>query len=353
MDVFSNGTVHLYSEGKHGVTSTSEEYRKFKCSDDKEWEMNYYGPSGHGDGRNPVGCKGFFQTLDITLLEIETIQTQMGQFKEFMSSKRGADDRSQKRTSLSDSLFELVTKLCAAFKLSEHYYISIAVTANGNLDFATGAGDGNGGFGHFKRKPKPVPQNPPVTRNNPHSRNTICDHPSCNKKSNGTISHDTHCNGQTPRWESHLIVNLLTPGILMAPLLRDCRSVVLASGTLAPIGSLCAELNLLPPPVGSSASASASKSKNDGDPGEDKADDDPLSTTTGRLQVTPRPLEANHVISLPKQLLALSIGHFPDGTPLSATYSNYSKAGFHDKLGSAIASIIESIPKGGVLGEHK
>jgi hypothetical protein len=109
----------------------------------------------------------------------------------------------------------------------------------------------------------------------------------------------------------------------------------------------------LPPPVRSSASASASKSKNDGDPGEDKADDDPLSTTTGRLQVTPRPLEANHVISLPKQLLALSIGHFPDGTPLSATYSNYSKAGFHDKLGSAIASIIESIPKGGVLGEHK
>ena len=352
IDLFSNENVFLHSLGKNGETSASRDYRKFKFSDDKEFEMKYYGPTGHGDGRNPIGCKGFFQTLNVTPPEIENIQTQMGQFKEFMSSKRGADDGSQKTTSLSDSLFELVTKLCAAFKLSEHYYISTAVTANGNLDFATGGGDGNGGFSRFKRNPKLVPQNPPVTVNNPHSRNRICDHPCCNKKSNGTISHDTYCNGQTPRWESHLIVNLLTPGILMAPLLRDCRSVVLASGTLAPIRSLCAELNLLPPPIASPAVGSVSKSKIGENTKDDKADDDPLSTTTGRLQVTPRPLEANHVISLPKQLLALSIGHFPDGTPLSATYSNYSKAGFHDKLGSAIASIIESIPKGGVLGEY-
>ena len=243
---------------------------------------------------------------------------------------------------------------------SRHYYISTAISANGNLDFATGAGAGNntqslGNFGNnnrFKRKPKPVPQNPARTTNNPEPRPRICNHPSCNKRSNGTISHDTHCNGTTPRWESHLIINLLTPGILMAPLLRDCRSVVLASGSLAPIASLCSELHLLPPSESPTKTKPPQSHTEDGTPKEGESkNDDPLSQTSGRLQITPRPLEANHVIDLPKQLRAVAIGHFPDGSPLSVKMSNYSKPGFHDKLGDAIASIIESIPRGGVLGE--
>ena len=42
----------------------------------------------------------------------------------------------------------------------------------------------------------------------------------------------------------------------------------------------------------------------------------PLSMTDGGLQVTPKHLVANHVINLPRQLLALGIGHSPDGTSL-------------------------------------
>jgi hypothetical protein len=78
---------------------------------------------------------------------------------------------------------------------------------------------------------------------------------------------------------------------------------------------------------------------------------DPLSSISGRLQVVPRPLEANHVVDLNRQLLAISIGHFPDGSPLSVTYSNYNRTGFHHKLGLAISTVIESIPHGGVLGQ--
>uniref|UniRef100_A0A7S2L9Q4 ATP-dependent helicase C-terminal domain-containing protein n=1 Tax=Leptocylindrus danicus TaxID=163516 RepID=A0A7S2L9Q4_9STRA len=78
-------------------------------------------------------------------------------------------------------------------------------------------------------------------------------------------------------------------------------------------------------------------------------DDDEKGKRYGRLQITPRPLEANHVIDLPKQLLALSIGHFRDGSPLTVAYKYYSKKGFMYKLGDAIASVVESIPKGGIL----
>jgi Fanconi anemia group J protein len=69
----------------------------------------------------------------------------------------------------------------------------------------------------------------------------------------------------------------------------------------------------------------------------------------GRLQTQPKPLEANHVIDLQKQLLAVSVGHFPDGERLTVTYNNYKESTFFPKLGAAIASVIECIPTGGVL----
>ncbi len=150
-------------------------------------------------------------------------------------------------------------------------------------------------------------------------------------------------------------MNLLTPGVLMAPLLRDCRSVVLASGSLAPLQSLCAELHLLPPEKG----VVAEKERTGESRGKQSSSDDnegfkdPLSATSGRLQITPKPLEANHVVNLPKQLLALGVGHFPDGSPLTVKMSSYSRPGFHAKLGDAISSIVESIPSGGVLGKWK
>lgn len=229
-----------------------------------------------------------------------------------------------------------------------HYYISNAISANGNLDYATGGGNPNA---RFKRKPKPNPQNPSTTLTEPRPRTRICIHPSCNKSNKGTITHDLYCNGETPRWECHLIINLLTPAVLMAPLLANCRSIVLASGSLAPIPSLCSELHLLPPAQSANRGAASSKPTPQ-DEKKDEGRNGPLSSTSGRLQVTPKPLEANHVVTLQKQLLALSIGHFPDGSTLSATYANYSKPGFYDKLGSAISTLIESIPKGGVLGKR-
>lgn len=55
-----------------------------------------------------------------------------------------------------------------------------------------------------------------------------------------------------------------------------------------------------------------------------------------KLQVKPPPLEADHVIDLDKQLRCVSIGAFPDGSPLTATYSNYRQEGFFGRLGDAL-----------------
>ena len=107
----------------------------------------------------------------------------------------------------------------------------------------------------------------------------------------------------------------------MKDLSTQCRTVVLASGSISPLPSLCAELDL--------QSAETSKS--------------------GRLQIKPPPLEAKHVVNLNRQLHAVAIGSFPDGSPLTVNYNNYKHPGFIPRLGSAVANIIESIPHGGCL----
>jgi hypothetical protein len=81
--------------------------------------MTYFGPSGSGDGRNPVGCKGFFRKLNSTEMEMDQIKSSAGLFQEFMSSKRGGNDRAKKNSTLADRLFEFIIILCSAFKLSE------------------------------------------------------------------------------------------------------------------------------------------------------------------------------------------------------------------------------------------
>lgn len=186
----------------------------------------------------------------------------------------------------------------------------------------------------------------------------MCRHPACNLIENGTKTHERLFDGSTPHWESHLVINVLTPGILMAPILREARSVVLASGSLAPLDSLCAELHLLGPMTQSSISFCGPNTgfspvdtlmNGSLSPSSDMNNSDPLSTETGRLQIQPRPLEANHVIDLSKQLLAVSIGHFLDGSQLTVKMSQYSRPGFYEKLGDAIATVVEGIPKGGVL----
>jgi len=110
-----------------------------------------------------------------------------------------------------------------------------------------------------------------------------------------------------------LALQLLTPSILLRPIAEQCRTLVLASGSLAPLPSLCAELGLAPPKAETAPKVESTIPKTE--------------ETGGRLQMRPKPLEADHVINLAEQLRAISIGCFPDGSPLTVTYSNYSKSG--------------------------
>ena len=94
----------------------------------------------------------------------------------------------------------------------------------------------------------------------------------------------------------------------------------------------------------------------------------PTPAVQRRLQTQPRPLEADHVVNLDKQLFVTSIGHFPDGSELqgkgqvepnthiylhmltcrlsllSVSHRHYSKAGFLEKLGESVVKIVEGIP---------
>ncbi len=359
---FENNQIH------NGIAKATAEYKQFKCPDNKEWEVMYFGPNGSGLKGVPTGCGNFFNAINFRQKDVELLSSQIGLFDKYMTSKRGTGEASEKRSKLADRLVKFISDLCDAFRLSEHYYISSVVSANGNLDFATGENDYV--HGRFKRKPKEIKRAPPVTINEPNPINRVCNHKSCNIRNRGQISHDEFCDGSTPLWESSLVLNLLTPGVKMSYLVKFCHTLVFASGSLAPVPSLCAELNLLPPDPNASVPKkpqatsveyeipSSQEPMNMEDLKGEKENKppefiDPFEEKFGRLQVTPKPLEANHVINLEKQLLTIGIGHFPDGSPLSVKMSNYSKAGFYDKLGQSIVNIVESIPRGGVLGKQR
>ena len=193
------------------------------------------------------------------------------------------------------------------------------------MAFASGEDVGSD-YSKFRKKPASIPYVQPRTSEQPNRTPHICPHRECNSK-----LHAEFCDGTTSKWESIFVLELLTPGILMEDITSQCRTVALASGTLAPISSLCAELNLFPSRTKSALNSPSKTSRN------------------GRLQVQPKPLEANHVIDLDKQLRAISIGCFPDGSPLTVSYTHYKHMSFFPKLGHAIASIIEAVPNGGVL----
>ena len=127
----------------------------------------------------------------------------------------------------------------------------------------------------------------------------------------------------------------------MQELSNECRTVVLASGSLSPIPSLCAELNLFPADGPLSPVRSSKSNLTNSLP--------ELPKIQKRLQNQPRPLEADHVVDLQKQLFACSIGHFPDGSELKVAHKNTNQAEFLPKLGDALVRIIAGIPVGGVL----
>lgn len=204
--------------------------------------------------------------------------------------------------------------------------VSSVVTANGTLAFASGEAEHPPP--HSGSKPKAIPLIFPNNNNTGNHPLPVCRHKACKRVrhqpllSGEHVRHGLYCNGSIPRWEAAIVLRLLAPSVLMREISENCRTLVLASGTLSPIQSLTAELDLNP-----------SKS----------------SLFNMGLQVQPAPLEANHIINLPKQLLAVSIGHFPDGSPLTVTASNYKGRDWIRKLGNAIATVIESVPKGGIL----
>jgi hypothetical protein len=195
--------------------------------------------------------------------------------------------------------------------------ISCVVAANGSLSFAADEGD------HEPNRPWTRPKTIPLIFPNSDKTKNCSPLPFCRHRSCKVI-HGSYCDGSTPRWETAIVVRLLTPGILMKEISNNCRTLVLASGTLSPIQSLAAELDL----------------QSLGDPSK------PFLFNNG-LQVRPPPLEAEHIINLSKQLLAVSIGHFPDGSPLTVTSVNYQKRDWLRQLGNALCSVIECVPNGG------
>lgn len=202
--------------------------------------------------------------------------------------------------------------------------VSSVVTANGTLAFASG--EAGHPPPHSGPKPKTIPLIYPNKNSTSNEPLPACHHKACKGArhqpffSGGYVRHGSYCNGSIPKWEAAIVLRLLAPSVLMREISENCRTLVLASGTLSPIQSLAAELDLNP----------------------SKA-----SLFNMGLQVQPAPLEANHIINLSKQLLAVSIGHFPDGSPLTVTASNYKGRDWIRKLGNAIATVIESVPKGG------
>jgi Helicase C-terminal domain len=289
--------------------------------------------------RKAVGCKLFLDALKLSSSEM----AQLLEYSQAMESHLNGSEKGRSNVAEGDgeksnnATFDLLNGLLSKFSMAaqtpEHFYISCVMQANGNLDHAAGEDENDRSRGQrFKKKPSSMPFIYPRSNHMPTAALPVCNHATCKKATVETtllpryggpgVRHGDWCDGTSvPPWEAHLIIKLLFPGLLMTDLATQCRTVVLASGSLSPLQSVCAELNL----------------------------QDSATSKSGRLQTTPKPLEANHVVDLPKQLLAVAIGNFPNGTPLTVNYNNYKNPEFFPRLGDAIASVIESIPRGGVL----
>ena len=111
-----------------------------------------------------------------------------------------------------------------------------------------------------------------------------------------------------PVWTTLLTITALSPAPAFAAAAGGARSVVLASGTLAPTASFASEL------------------------------------------ATPFPikLEAPHVVDMAAQVWAGTCAAAPDGTPLTATYRGAAAFAFQDGVAACLASAL-SVTPGGVL----
>lgn len=99
----------------------------------------------------------------------------------------------------------------------------------------------------------------------------------------------------------------LNPSVVFSQLASMAHCVILMSGTLSPLDSLEAELNVQ----------------------------------------FPLRLEANHVISNTR-LLVTTLSHGPNGTRLCATYQHQNTYTFQDEIGAVVVNACRLVP-GGVL----
>jgi hypothetical protein len=300
--VISKYYFHCNHNKSHSLFSMHPA-EKFKTADTKEFEESYFGPSGRGVNNQAVGCKGFFDSINqLGFVENETLLHYATELLNQLGGN-GSSDAENNLTNQCDRLVELISKLNHAKRYPQHFYVACSCRANGSLSYASGGGDSESRVKAPHKLPRP-------------KNVVVCERERCTKI--GKIVHCGVCDASIPRWETMLSIHLLTPSLLLAPIAEQCRSLIFASGSLAPLGSLCAELGLDAAPEEAHAMVTSS---NGGTL--------PLlqGPRVGKLQVKPPPLEANHVINLGKQLRAISIGYFPDGSQLTTTYSNYKMEG--------------------------
>lgn len=337
-----------------------EEYTRYKnISHDHAIERSFDGPTGHGLRGKPVGCKPFFTKLGLGNSNSDYFDRLLHYAISFEKRAFGEGQNTslagQEQSNVLSRLLDLVSKLNKAAESPEHYYICCTVQANGSLDHVFGLDSNIANQPRLKKNPRKYPFIYPRSEK---ARNAVL--PVCNQEQCPLIgeSHGEYCNGSSPLWECHLVLKLLSPGLLLRDISKQCRSLILASGSLAPLPSLCAELNLFGNETkNSSAVASTVKPSQSLSPAHfsqsqhSRAEEE--DAFVGRLQTMPKPLEANHVIDLSKQLLAVAIGTFPDGSKLTVNFKQFnaqqSTQHSYPKLGDAIASVIEGVPHGGVL----
>lgn len=239
-----------------------------------------------------MGCKPFFDRIgDCGLSDSGRLLQCANHFANEISGSE-ASEEGRRESTLCDLLVELISKLSLAVKSPENFYISTAARANGSLSYASGASEES----DSGRRPSKVPS---VTNSD-----SSCSHPRCAYGPSRPVFHCASCNGSTPRWEAVLSLQLLNPGLLLVPIALQCRSLIFASGSLAPLGSFCSELGL------SAASDEDHTLGNSRPAASDKASlmkkESGSSKCCAKLQVKPPPLEANHVVDLDKQLVSIT-----------------------------------------------
>jgi Fanconi anemia group J protein len=101
-----------------GISKAIEEYERFKSPDDKEFEVRYFGPTGSGDGKKPIGCQRFFESFKTTKELIDLTHQNISDFMKYMNTKRG-NPRADERRKLADRVCKLIIMLCSAFKSPE------------------------------------------------------------------------------------------------------------------------------------------------------------------------------------------------------------------------------------------